>query len=435
MSRAGILLGLLLASSASADPKRDSPDYDGRGNEDADGGSWALWIPRIALSPLYVVNEYLIRKPLGKLVTVAEHDRWINTITNIFEFGPDNNSFIVPTALFDFGLLPTVGLYYGADDTIAKDNAMRISAATWGPEWIAATALDRYTVKSTGTTFTVRGDFRREADLLFFGIGPDVTNATQSRYGEQRIEGDVSVRQVLANESNIALTGGVRSISYRAGDCCGDPSLDDRIADGTLASPPGYNMPYLALFQRVDLTLDTRQPRPSTSSGGYLQTHVETDFDTTNDRAWLKFGGTLGLAADLGNQRTVRIQAGVEYVDPMKGNVVPFNELASLGSNQMPGFVGGWMNGPSTFTTQIGYTWPVWLWLDGQTRFSMGNAFAGHLDGLAMNKMRLSGDLGVTTVGKRDAGFEILFGLGTETLEQGGHITSVRLTFGSRKGF
>ena len=41
----------------------------------------------------------------------------------------------------------------------------------------------------------------------------------------------------------------------------------------------------------------------------------------------------------------------------------------------------------------------------------------------------------MTSIGKRDEGFEVLVGLGTETLEQGAEITSVRLSFGSRKGF
>jgi hypothetical protein len=84
---------------------------------------------------------------------------------------------------------------------------------------------------------------------------------------------------------------------------------------------------------------------------------------------------------------------------------------------------------------QIGYSWPVWIWLDGQARFSVGNAFDSHLRDFAATKLRMSADLGVTTIGKRDQGFEVLFGLGSETFQQGGGITSVRLSFGSRQGF
>jgi hypothetical protein len=34
-----------------------------------------------------------------------------------------------------------------------------------------------------------------------------------------------------------------------------------------------------------------------------------------------------------------------------------------------------------------------------------------------------------------DQGFELLFGLGSETFEQGAKITTVRVTVGSRRGF
>ena len=143
-----------------------------------------------------------------------------------------------------------------------------------------------------------------------------------------------------------------------------------------------------------------------------------------------------GVAADLqSRQRTVRVQIAVDYADPLRGSVVPFNELATLGGGLMPGFVAGWMTGRSAIAGQIGYIWPVWMWLDGQARFSVGNAFGSHLDDFAGDKLRLSGDLGVTSIGKRDAGFEVLAGVGTETLQQGAGITSVRLSFGSRKGF
>ena len=84
------------------DPKRDAPDYDGRGNPDADSGSWVLWIPRVVLFPFYVVYEYGIRKPVGAFVTRAERDHWADTIEGLFTFGPEGNNVIYPTALFDF---------------------------------------------------------------------------------------------------------------------------------------------------------------------------------------------------------------------------------------------------------------------------------------------------------------------------------------------
>jgi hypothetical protein len=129
------------------------------------------------------------------------------------------------------------------------------------------------------------------------------------------------------------------------------------------------------------------------------------------------------------------MQLALDFVDSLRGEPFPFTENAVLGGELMPGFVPGWMNGHSTAAAQIGYTWPVWLDLAGQTRFTVGNAFGDHLEGLSPRKLRISGDIGFTTSNARDQGFEVLFGLGTETFEQGGDITSVRFTFGSRRGF
>jgi hypothetical protein len=261
----GVAIALGCSSLAAADPKRDVPDYDGRGNTDTDADSWALWIPRVALAPLYVVNEYVVRRPLGGLVTVAERRHWVNAVSDFFTFGSRNNYVVVPTALFDFGLLPSVGVYFAGDGAWTAGNTIRLHAATWGADWINATALDRMTWNAGATSLGARVDFKREADLLFFGSGPDVTGATRSRYGLQRFDAGASFGQRLFGESALALSSGVRAIAYRAGNCCGDPSLDARIADGSLAMPPGYGTSYTTLYQRATLALDTRVRRPASA--------------------------------------------------------------------------------------------------------------------------------------------------------------------------
>ena len=426
----------LVASVADASPKRVKPDYDGRGNADAKPGMWVLWIPRVMLSPLYLVNEYVMRRPLGALVKRAERRRWVNDATALFKFGKGGNSVTAPTALFDLGLLPRVGIYFASNDRFAEGNEIAVQAATWGPRLNSVTVRDRYTWKSTGTSLAVRGDFLRETDLLYFGTGPDVTESTRSRYGLQRFDGGLVFQQPVSAEGSVTLATGVRAVGYRAGACCGDPSLDTRIMATELASPPGYGTSYDALYQRLEVMLDTRDPRAAPGSGAFLEMHTETSFDVKNDRSWLELGGVAGFAIDLNRRhRTISVQAGVEYVDPIRGGTVPFNELSSPSPSQMPGFVQGWMIGRSTFAAQVGYTWPIYAGLDAQTHVSTGNAFGGHLAGLAADKLRLSWDVGVTTTGKRDQGFELLFGLGSTTFEQGTDITSVRVSFGSRRGF
>jgi hypothetical protein len=168
----------------------------------------------------------------------------------------------------------------------------------------------------------------------------------------------------------------------------------------------------------------------------YLDAHGNASFDLHEARAWLDYGAVLGAAVDVtGHQRTIKLQLAVDMIDGLQGGPIPFTEYPVLAGSLMPGFVAGWLTGLSTASAQVGYTWPVWAWLDGQTRFAVGNAFGYHLAGLAQGQFRFSADIGFTTSAARDQGFEVLFGLGTETIDQGAGITSVRITFGSRRGF
>jgi hypothetical protein len=50
----------------------------------------------VALSPLYLVNEYVIRRPLGALVTVAERHQWVNAVSGFFTFGSRGDYVVVP---------------------------------------------------------------------------------------------------------------------------------------------------------------------------------------------------------------------------------------------------------------------------------------------------------------------------------------------------
>lgn len=431
-----MLATIASTSLAHADaPKRDVPDYDGRGNPDTDSGSWVLWIPRVVLFPFYAVYEYVIRKPVGAFVTRAERDHWADTIEGLFTFGPHGNNVIYPTMLFDFGLLPSVGVFYAGDDFGVKGNQLRLHFATWGAPWIAVTAADRYTIGKSDT-IEARGDFKRSEDNIFFGIGPDVHNGTLSRYGLERIEGSASYHHTIVDESKLGVRAGVHRLSFNGGGCCSNPTVAEQVAAGVYPEPPGFGENYATAFGGIDLTLDTRAPRPAPGSGAYLHLYGNANFDLHETRSWMQYGGVVGGAVDVtGHARELKIQLALGFVDPMQGDSIPFTEYAVLGGELMPGFIPGWMTGLSTAAAQIGYTWPVWIGLDAQTRFTLGNAFDHHLDGLVPGELRMSWDIGLTTSTARDQGFEVLFGLGTETLDQGAGLTSVRVAFGSRQGF
>ncbi|TMQ16616.1 MAG: hypothetical protein E6J91_11270 [Deltaproteobacteria bacterium] len=387
------------------------------------------------LSPLYVANEYVLRRPLGAVVQHAERERWADTVVDWFTFGENRQHLIVPTALYDFGLLPCVGFYYSGDDVFASGNQLRLHAATWGPRWINATAADRYAIDKSDRV-QVRFEFKRSEDNLFFGIGPDVVRDARSRYGLERTEGSLAYRGQLTAAARLDVESGVHRIAFVEGECCGDPSLDAQIAAGAVMPPPGYRAPYTAGYLRVAVTRDTRRPRPEPGGGTYLSLQARPSFDLGGGRSWIQYGGVAGGAVDLtGHRRTLRLQLALDFVDAMSDDRIPFTEYPVLGGEGMPGFLPGWLTGRSAAAAQVGYTWPVWLGVDAQTRLTIGNAFGEHLDGFGLDKLRVSGDVGFTTSTAYDQGLELLFGLGTDTFDRGGGVTSVRVSIGTRRGF
>src|SRR5882672_10368909 len=65
---AGVSGVALAATRADAAPaKRHLPDYDGCGGEPTTPGDVAVWVPRGALAPAYLVYDFGIRRPLGAL--------------------------------------------------------------------------------------------------------------------------------------------------------------------------------------------------------------------------------------------------------------------------------------------------------------------------------------------------------------------------------
>lgn len=418
---------------AHTDPKREVPDYDGRGNPDADAGAWPLWIPRVVLSPLYVASEYVLRRPVGALLSRAERGRWTDTLAHLFRFGEGGRSLIVPLVWFDAGALPRIGAYYATDDFAAADNRLEAQAMTWGMRSVQVALADRYTIDPIESA-QVHLAVGRSDDHLFLGLGPDATTDTRSRYALERVELGAGYRRRLGAALQLDTEAGVHHVGFLDGECCGDPALDTRIARGEVMAPPGYREAYTAAHAAVELALDARRPRPEPGSGGYLHAWGKPSFDVRGGRSWLEYGGVAGGALDLtGHRRTLHAQIALDLVDALSGST-PFTEYPVLGGEVMCGFLPGWMTGRSTAAAELGYSWPIWLGIDARARFAVGNAFGEHLAGLSPSKLRMSGDLGLTTDTDHERGFAIAVGIGTETFEHGSDVTSVRVMFGTRWG-
>jgi hypothetical protein len=167
------MAALMLAhGSARADaPKRAVPDYDGRGPPPTTPGAVALWVPRIVFWPLYFTSEFLIRRPLGALVSAAERSHVPTVLYDFFTFGRDHKAGFAPIALIDFGFNPSVGIYAFWDGALVENNDLRAHASTWGTDWLAGSLTDRIHLRNRGSVSLNLRAVRRP-DMAYFGTGP-----------------------------------------------------------------------------------------------------------------------------------------------------------------------------------------------------------------------------------------------------------------------
>jgi hypothetical protein len=424
-------------ASGATSPKRALPDYDGRGAPPTTAGDVLLWIPRVLLSPIYLVTEYVIRRPIGWLMTTAERNQWPSAIVNFFTFGPDKKAGVVPTALIDFGFKPSVGLYAFWDDLLGPGNHLRLHASTWGADWLQGSIADKIPVGDRGW-FDMRVEGVTRPDQIFFGLGPRSLQGDETRYGIDRVEVHPVFETQWWRGSRITVEGGVRYVDFRDENCCDDPSLLDEIGKGRASAPPGLFDGYTEVYQRGELTIDTREPRPASQTGFRLELGAEQGANVRRaSDTWMRYGGSIGGFLDVKNNRTLSLAMTTLFADPLaKGATIPFTEQVVLGgSGPMRGYLYGRLIDRSAAIATLKYRWPIWVFLDGTLQAAVGNVFGPQLEDFRTKLLRLSTAVGVESVGGADHTFEILLGMATETFDHGAQLNSFRLVFGTNRGF
>jgi hypothetical protein len=420
-------------------PKRAMPDYDGRGGPPTTAGDVALWVPRVIFSPIYFVTEYLIRRPLGALIAGAERAGLPDILYNFFFFGPDHKAGFAPLVFADFGFNPSVGLFAFWDDAFAKGNDLSFHGSIWNPsDWIAGDITDKIHLGGKQTLAIDAFGIRRP-DRVFYGLGPNSLEKSQSRYGDAMLQGSATFDFPLWRSSRIKTTVGVRSVDLYHGHYGRDPSVEESVTRDTFPLPAGFGSGYTAEYNHVLAALDTRRERPADGSGVRIEAEAEQGNDMRHSpgSGWIRYGGAAGAFYDLdGRHRVVSLNVTTLFVDSLGTEPVPFTERVVLGGDgPMRGFFPGRLVGDSAAVATLRYRWPIWVWLDGSLQAAVGNVFDGHLDDFKPSLLRFSSAIGVESVGTPDNSVEILFGVGTETFDHGGQVDSFRLVFGSNRGF
>ena len=437
-----ILMGLSLGGARSAQaeddpPKRPTPDYDGRGKAPTTAGDVALWVPRLVMSPLYLTSEYVLRRPMGAFIVAAEKSNLPEVLTDFFTFDKDHKIGLVPTAYVDFGVLPSVGFLFFWDDFIAKKNDLRFQFGFWGGNWLKFGIADTYAFNARSNV-SFRASWWRRRDALFFGIGPRSSHFDQSRYQAETADVSVVFNQSPTRGIHLESTVGARDKLFGDGACCSDPTVQDSVAQGRFALPPGFTHGYTIAYNRLELTLDSRAPRPKPQSGVRVSLEAQPEYQVRPSKgAWLRYGGTVAGFVDVtGKNRVLSLAVTTLFVDPIDGTQIPFTEQISLGGQRyMRGYAIGRLVDRSAAVATLQYEWPIWVWLDGTIHVAVGNVFDAGLKDFDTKLLRLSSGIGVRSNSSPDSQFEILFGIGTDTFEDHASISSMRLVIGGTYGY
>jgi hypothetical protein len=437
------------SASAAASPRRAVPQYDGRGPEPATPGDVALWIPRILLSPLYLVSEYWLRWPLSLAIPAAEHADLPRKIYDFFTFGADHKAGIVPVGVVEFGFNPSIGVYAFWDDAWFSGHQLRLHAEAWPTDWYAASTTERIRIDSTHSVQFRVSELHRP-DRVFYGIGPDSLQAHQSRYTQQTFDVDGLLEWRFWRQSRVEVSSGVRVADIGDGHYGSDPSVTHEAATNAFAIPYGFDRGYTAEYNRVAFTLDSRHVWPTFAaqatsadkvpgSGVLLELSGEQGSDVRRSPAsgWIRYGGTAGGYLDLNHHgRVVGVAVTTMFVDPIGPDPVPFTELATLGGDgPMSGFYSGRLVDRSAATAAMHYVWPIGPWLGGSIETAVGNVFDSHLSGMRPGRLRFSGSVGLSTFGTGDYPIELIVGCGSETFEHGGQVDSLRVNLSANHGF
>ncbi len=435
--------------------KRAVPDYDGRGPPD-DGANAGIWLARVALSPLYVVSEYLIRQPLNALMKPLEAHDDISKLYDFFAFGPDHKIGFAPIAFVEFGFNPSVGIYGFWDDALVRKNSVRTHIDVWPTDWYAGSLADHFEW-GNNQIFEIRASGINRPDKVFFGIGPDSEEAARSRFREARFDVSGMLDAHVWRSSRVRLWGGLRKVDLSDGHYWGDPSLSQESAKGAFAIPFGFNRGYEAPYGAINAVFDTRNPSDP-RSGARLEAQGDIATDVKyGSSSWVHWGGVASAFLQVDRiRRILSVSAYLSFADPLGNDPIPFTELVSLGGEKwMAGYYPDRLIGRSAAVASVRYSWPIASWIDGTIEADVGNVFDAHLEGFKPGELRFSGAVGISTSTAVVASFagagsvgptkqqsqsiaprvEILAGFGTDTFDRGGTVQSVHVALGVPHSF
>lgn len=425
------------AARADGPERREVPDYDSRPDPETDAVDVLLWVPRIVTGPLYLISEYLIRVPLGALITAIEQNDVVQVLLSFFTFGPERNVGVFVTAFYDFGFLPSVGLYAFWRDFLAEGNRISLHGATWGVDWLSLTIADRVDL-SDETRLFVRGAYVRRPDYLTgTGVlfeGDEVDGV--GRYASESVVGELGYELHPDPRSIVAASAFGRWAIFSPTDFGDQPSVDEFQSAFGQDLPRSFTSGYAYLSLRARAAYDSRDPSGVPSAGFRIsgRGEVAAGIWGLESSRWFLVGGQLLGATDfLGGRRVFALSIEGSAILPVSGSEVPFDQTIDIGGQgPLQGFLPGHLRGGSAVAATLAYEWPVWLFLNARLYATVGAPFGFGFEGFALEKLRLSFGIALRPPQPGEHPFELGIGVGTDTFEDGASVSAFRFFVGAR---
>ena len=428
--------------SARPGQQRPLPRYDGREPRSTSAGEALIWVPRALFYPVHLVMEYGIRWPITTGITLAEEHYILPRVKRFFSFN-DGKGVLFPTFFVDFGLYPSMGLYFSHDDLFVEHNSLTLQAGFWPTGWYHFVARDSFKIfRNNQGTVTLRAEFVYRPDFPFAGLGPD-SISTEHWFGKRQTEVEASLRTALTDLNRVSFGIFYRNVLIEEGD---EPSVDARespFASDLQTSVPGFGATYNLLSAQLRFELDSRSPDRVFTPGSGLRLElfgsISVDPGDT-ELSFVRFGGEAAGFLDLsGINHVVALRIYAEMQETIGETVVPITERIALGGAEyMRGFLAGWLRGDSALVFTLDYRYPIWTFLDANLFVSMGNVFSARFSDVHIQKMIMCWGVGLRSNTSRDVSFDILLAFGTNQMGiwwDDFRINHVRVVFGINQGF
>lgn len=402
------------------DKRKDRNAYRGRTGPDHVDEPF-LWVPRVLFFPLYLIAEWIIRRPIYAFVEWSDRHHIVPKTMRVLHPTPDFEW--GPTLNVDFGVEAWVGAHLTMRNLFVRGNELRSSIAL-GFNVLGFDATDEW---RRGPVSLGVWQHAGRRNRPFFGLGPDSpdtqVNFTQTQWETGAYAGFDAGRHV-----HVEASGAFRRETVGPGL---EPSIETAFDPATLPGFEDVNLATMGLALRVDSRKTFDEP-----SGVRLVANAMHARDVVvPDRSFL--AGEVDAQGAVEVSRPGRVLSarfyGAETL-PTGSDPVPLTFLPMLGGPNHLGFYWGRFRGEAAVMAELRYRYPIAYDGDAQLVLSAGNVFARDFHDFDVAKLTTSLAVGLRT---RRAGLlpiDLLLGFGTTRFDQPFEIDSVRLFVGTDLG-